>query len=226
MADRLSSDARINVNESITSNNGKYTLILQSDGNLVLYRAGGIALWSTSTFGQTTSYATQQTDGNFVLYGPSGALWASNTDGNQGTTLVVQDDGNLVIYGSSGGALWDTKTFEPQSSGSPTTKEYELGSTDGIPEVRITWSGIETRSTTHRAYVSIDADISDQSWDAVKDCALIAGGGALLTSIFSLGAGALPAFWATFSGCIAAKGINIASDRIHLRTETTHGGWG
>jgi hypothetical protein len=226
MADRLSSDARINVNESITSNNGVYTLILQLDGNLVLYKAGGTALWSTSTFGQTASYATQQTDGNFVLYGPSGALWASNTDGNQGTTLVVQDDGNLVIYGSSG-ALWDTKTFLPQSSGSPiATKEYELGSTDGIPEVRITWSGIETRSTTHRAYVSIDADISDPSWDAVKDCALLAGGGALLASIFSFGAGALPSFWATFSGCIATKGINIASDRIHLRTETTHGDWG
>jgi len=209
MADRLSSDARINVNESITSNNGEYTLILQSDGNLVLYKAGGTALWSTSTFGQTASYATQQTDGNFVLYGSSGALWASNTDGNQGTTLVVQDDGNLVIYGSSG-ALWASNTVNlPPSSVNPiVTKEYELGSTDGIPEVSVTWSGIETRSTTYRAYVSIDANISDQSWDAVKACALVAGGGAVLASIFSAGAGALPGFWATFSGCIAAKGID------------------
>jgi len=74
--------------------------------------------------------------------------------------------------------------------------------------------------------VSIDANISDQSWDAVKACALVAGGGAVLASILSVGAGALPGFWATFSGCIAAKGIGIASDRVHLRTETTHGVWG
>jgi hypothetical protein len=104
-------------------------------------------------------------------------------------------------------------------------REYELGSTDGLPEVRITWGGIETRSTTYRAFASFDAEISDQAWDLVKDCALAAGGGALLASIFSAGIGALPAFWASFSGCIAATGINIASDNVHLRTETTHGDW-
>lgn len=226
MVDRLGSNAKINVNESITSSSGNCELILQTDGNLVLYSAGRTALWATSTFGQTDSYAIQQTDGNFVLYGSGRALWASNTDGNEGATLVLQDDGNLVIYGASGGALWASNTSMPQSSTSSTsTREYELGSTDGIPEVRITWSGVETRSTTYRAYVSIDADISDQSWDAVRDCALIAGGGAVLASIFSLGAGALPAFWATFSGCVAQRGVTIASDGIRFRTETTHGDW-
>jgi hypothetical protein len=106
------------------------------------------------------------------------------------------------------------------------TKEYELGSIDGIPEVRINWRGIQNRSTHHHAYVSIDADISDEAWGAVKECAMYAGGGAILASIFTAGAGAFPGFWATFSGCIAARGIEISNDRVHLRTETHHGSWG
>jgi hypothetical protein len=105
------------------------------------------------------------------------------------------------------------------------TREYDLGTIDGVPEVRITWHGIDTRSTHHHAIASIDADISDEAWDLVKECALYAGGGAVLASIFTAGAGALPGFWAAFSGCIAAKSIDISSDRIHLRTETHHGEW-
>lgn len=105
------------------------------------------------------------------------------------------------------------------------TQEYELGSMDSLPEVRITWGGIDTRTTTIRAYASIDADISDDSWNTVRDCALMAGGGAVLASVFTAGAGALPGFWATFAGCIATKGLDITSDHVHLRTETGHGPW-
>ena len=42
-----------------------------------------------------------QTDGNLVLYGPSGSRWASNT-WSPANKLVMQDDGNLVMYGPTG----------------------------------------------------------------------------------------------------------------------------
>ncbi|MCY7520765.1 lectin [Paenibacillus larvae] len=58
----------------LKSNNGEYTLILQDDGNLVLYGRGK-ALWNTITHGLAAKNLVMQSDGNLVLYGYSGALW-------------------------------------------------------------------------------------------------------------------------------------------------------
>jgi hypothetical protein len=37
-------------------------------------------------------------------------VWASNTAGHPGAWLIVQDDGNVVIYDTNGNALWATNT--------------------------------------------------------------------------------------------------------------------
>jgi RHS repeat-associated protein len=42
-----------------------------------------------------------QTDGNVVLYGPSGFLWQAGTGGAATTRLLMQTDGNLVLYNGS-----------------------------------------------------------------------------------------------------------------------------
>jgi surface antigen len=94
--------------ESITSPSHAYALVMQGDGNLVLYGPGG-AVWSSGT---TTpgSYAVIQHDGNLVVYNPAhAALWHSTTYGFDGASLDVQDDGNLVIY-QNGRPLWDYST--------------------------------------------------------------------------------------------------------------------
>lgn len=49
-----------------------------------------------------------QTDGNLVLYGPSGALW--NTGKNGGVRAEMQTDGNFVVYNAAGHSVFDTKT--------------------------------------------------------------------------------------------------------------------
>jgi hypothetical protein len=54
---------------------------MQDDGNLVLYTAASVALWSSGT-------------------GGSGC----------GVFLAVQTDGNLVLYNSGSTAIWDTGT--------------------------------------------------------------------------------------------------------------------
>lgn len=90
--------------ESLTSRNAAYRLILQTDGNLVLYRVGGAALWATDVFGEDHR-AVMQTDGNFVVYAGSRAVWSSTTAGYPGSVLALQDDGNLVIY-VNGWAVW------------------------------------------------------------------------------------------------------------------------
>lgn len=97
--------------ETFSSCNGKYFLAMQSDDNLVLYKKGAGALWSTKTTGTGAYAVIMQKDGNFVVYDAKGKpLWSSKTGGNAGAYLAVQDDGNLVVYTPKGTPLWATGT--------------------------------------------------------------------------------------------------------------------
>ncbi|MFD4551883.1 hypothetical protein [Streptomyces sp. NPDC058466] len=91
-------------------------LVMQSDGNLVMYRLrDGAAIWSTHTSGHPGAYAVMQTDGNFVVYDAANRfLWNSNTV-SPGAWAILQNDGNFVVYKSTGGpgvggALWASNT--------------------------------------------------------------------------------------------------------------------
>lgn len=103
---------------SIYSPSEQLQLIMQTDGNLVLYDGAGHALWSSVTDHHPGAYATMQTDGNLVVYPPSGrALWASRTDHHSGAYLYLQSDGNLVVYQGSK-ALWASHTNGKEAGGS------------------------------------------------------------------------------------------------------------
>lgn len=85
-------------------------LVMQGDGNLVLYSGAGKALWDSRTNGHPGAHAKMQKDGNLVVYSSAGkALWASNTSKHPGATLTLQGDANLVIY-LNGKALWSSAT--------------------------------------------------------------------------------------------------------------------
>jgi len=99
----------------LRSPNG-HSLVLQQDGNVVLYNSKRVAIWSTNTKGYEPVQLIMKPDGNLVLYSTNGQVWASNTSGNPGAFLAVQDDGNLVIHRSgsqaetSNNALWASGT--------------------------------------------------------------------------------------------------------------------
>lgn len=83
--------------QSITSGTvaGDVTLIMQTDGNLVLYSPTGRACWASNTQWNGT-YAIYQNDGNFVVYDSGNhALWASNTVDDGGTTVNINPWGQL-----------------------------------------------------------------------------------------------------------------------------------
>lgn len=87
-----------------------HVLIMQNDGNLVLYKDNGddtgTPIWATGT-NPNGSYAIMQDDGNLVVYDSNNKpLWASNTAGHPGAQLSVQGDGNAVIYQP----IWATDT--------------------------------------------------------------------------------------------------------------------
>jgi hypothetical protein len=90
-------------------------LVLQSDGNLVLYDSG-TAIWASGTNGQTVTQLAMQADGNLALTGPAGVVWESRTSGSPGARLAVQDDGNAVVYTIDGRPVWSTGTAERRRS--------------------------------------------------------------------------------------------------------------
>jgi hypothetical protein len=112
--DRLMPGQQLNVNQELLSQNGRVKLIMQADGNLVLYRVDdGVPLWATNTWGTRVTHAVMQTDGNFVLYDDGGKpYWSTGTWGRPGNWLVLQNDGNLVLYTNSGQALWASNTVQ------------------------------------------------------------------------------------------------------------------
>jgi LysM repeat protein len=117
VGDTLNAGEKLEVGQSLTSSNGAYKVILQDDGNLVLY-AGDKAEWSTGTNGKSVQRAEVQNDGNFVLYDGDKAVWASDTKGANGVRLVLQDDRNLVLYATDG-AKWSSGTHTDEAPPTP-----------------------------------------------------------------------------------------------------------
>jgi hypothetical protein len=111
-ADRLNPGEllRAETEQQITSANRQYRLIMQRDGNLVLYDdAKRQLLWESKTQGQKVDRVIMQRDGNLVIYLSNGQpAWSSNTFGKPGSFLLVQNDGNMVIYQPQ--VVWSSNT--------------------------------------------------------------------------------------------------------------------
>jgi len=86
---------------------GNNQLVLQSDGNLVIFE-NGVNCWDSGTGSAANSMSTFslyfQTDGNLVLYKGSGTsivMWAANIYSSCANSsyayLTFQSDGNLVL---------------------------------------------------------------------------------------------------------------------------------
>jgi hypothetical protein len=106
--------------EQLVSQNGKHKLLLQGDGNFVLYRTDEgrkFAIWSSGTNGpdwaQNNSVkAILEEDGNLrLLSSQNTQKWHSNTAGSKDTVLTVRNDGNVVITSGSN-LVWQTGTIE------------------------------------------------------------------------------------------------------------------
>jgi hypothetical protein len=107
MKDTLGQNEKLRVSEELKSTNGKYTLRMQDDGNLVAQDNQGKAIWNSNTVGSGAIECVLQGDGNLLLKDRNGrVVWATYTDGYKNAKLVIQDDGNLVIYNERGLAVW------------------------------------------------------------------------------------------------------------------------
>jgi hypothetical protein len=82
---------------SNTYGNSVAGVVMQTDGNLVIYRSNGSALWASNTYGNPNSSLVMQNDCNAVIYKPGGIpIWATNTL-----------DCTFGITGTPFGGWWD-----------------------------------------------------------------------------------------------------------------------
>jgi hypothetical protein len=88
-------------NQTMVSADGSQALVMQTDGNLVLYAVTPTSPASSTPAGDSPVGRTYTVAGS--------AKWASSTSG-AGDKLCYQTDGNLVIYNSAGTVLWYTHT--------------------------------------------------------------------------------------------------------------------
>lgn len=127
----LPAGSRIVPGGMITSPNGLARLVMQYDGNLVLYDGNWYPIWYSGTHGRPGAWATIQSDGNLVVYDPNGYPLYNIFDfsrnphairvlptGGWPAFLSVQDDGNMLVL--MGEARWNGSTW-PQGSQSPAT---------------------------------------------------------------------------------------------------------
>lgn len=96
--------------QSITSSNGWYRLIMQTDGNLVIYNKANVAVWNTGTYDTNAYYAHFQADGNLVLYTVTNdVIWYSNHNTYDGSSAYIwrlENTGELVLYDTNNVSLW------------------------------------------------------------------------------------------------------------------------
>ncbi len=120
--DRLLPGQGLMAGRSIISADGRFTLTMQGDGNLVLYGPGRQPLWASNTAGHSNIWdAILQTDGNLVVYDAHNhPLWATGTNGKPTASLIVQNDGNAVLYDNSNRPLWASNTVVPAQPTRPT----------------------------------------------------------------------------------------------------------
>ncbi|MEZ5941833.1 MAG: hypothetical protein R3C18_10595 [Planctomycetaceae bacterium] len=121
-ASRLLTGEELRIEQQLTSPDGSHRLLMQGDGNLVIYSRSG-ATWATGTEGKGDVRTVMQGDGNVVIYSADGkAIWATGTDGNPGAKLVLGDSGRLEVMDKDNKGIWSNQKMHI-----PEAWEFPLG---------------------------------------------------------------------------------------------------
>ena len=116
----LEAGEMLELGQSVTSQNARFSLMLRRDGNLVL-NEGLTMLWSSDTAGTGAHRVVMQHDGDLAMYRllqyGSYPVWRSMSAGSDGAVLSVKDDGGVVIRLGDGPILWSAALPAPDVGG-------------------------------------------------------------------------------------------------------------
>lgn len=107
-SNRLNVDQILEPDQELFSDKNGFRLILQGDGNLVLYDSANSGLWASETTDKAIKFAKLQGDGNLVLfYHNLKPAWDSKSKlaaGQFDPYLMVTDDGQVRVYATT--SIW------------------------------------------------------------------------------------------------------------------------
>lgn len=95
----------------LTSANGCFSLIFQSDGNLVITKKGNSTiLYETATANKAAfQVCFNKSPGKVVVYAIGNFVFDTKTSG--GTSLKLENDGNLILY-SGATKIWSSNSAQ------------------------------------------------------------------------------------------------------------------
>ena len=87
-----------------------YFLVMQTDGNLVVYTSANKAVWNSGTEGTgSANYVIMQGDGNFVVYTSANkAVWNSGTNGTGALDAALTPSGIITLTTVTGHVVWES----------------------------------------------------------------------------------------------------------------------
>ncbi|MEV5148223.1 hypothetical protein AB0L14_28490 [Streptomyces sp. NPDC052727] len=101
---------------SMSSGCGKYLLVNQDDGDVVIYHTpDGTPVWRTGTqlddeLRGLANRLVLRSSGDLVVFAPTGVqLWSSGTQGQDVRRAVLGNDGRLRLIGADGAAIWSSE---------------------------------------------------------------------------------------------------------------------
>jgi pimeloyl-ACP methyl ester carboxylesterase len=98
-------------NDFLRSGDGRFDFTYQGDGNLVLYQHGSPLWASNTHGTAPGVVVMQHDGNFVMYDADNVAIWwTGSSNGYPGAWLIVQDDGNVVVYSESGQALWASGT--------------------------------------------------------------------------------------------------------------------
>lgn len=233
----------LRTNERMVSPSGNVTLVMQSDGNLVVYRSTCVgdpscAVWNSQTSQQPGSYfMAMQEDGNLVVYkgtpeSNAGVVWNSQTPGPKADYfLALQDDQNLVIYRGSGprtnnGAVWSVKTGPLAVGSSQNDGRIELGWATMTPCSKVEWRQVYNTTVVTAeqrlygyAYVN-QAELNKAKTD-IEQCAVQAVAACGIAALTASPPACAPAFKVQLTKCLSNRQVDqTVAQSVKLSAES------
>ncbi|MGK5674309.1 LamG-like jellyroll fold domain-containing protein [Micromonospora sp. URMC 106] len=104
--DTLTTGQRLTAGQYLWSRLDNHRLIMQGDGNLVQYDKGVAVWASNTQGNPGAFVQMQTDGNLVIYRADGAALWSTRTHGTDARLLAVQNDGNLVLYALDGRVIW------------------------------------------------------------------------------------------------------------------------